>query len=134
MSKLFKIGTINNISRVGLNRFDRSRYVIHALDSSDGEEYIEDPMALMLRSHKLQVDQVARSVTAIARCGAGTNNIPVAEMTGRGIPVFNTPGANANSVKELVLAGRLTTLSVVSRTDQCAIAQLCRVGSCNSTL
>lgn len=103
MNKLFKIGTINNISRIGLNRFERSRYIVHALDGDD--DFVEDPMALMLRSHKLQPDQVSRSVTAIARCGAGTNNIPVNEMTARGIPVFNTPGANANSVKELVLTG-----------------------------
>jgi len=57
------------------------------------------------RSHKLEADQVPASVRCIARCGAGTNNIPVAQMTAAGIPVFNTPGANANSVKELVLAG-----------------------------
>jgi D-3-phosphoglycerate dehydrogenase / 2-oxoglutarate reductase len=63
--------------------------------------------ALMLRSHKLQEDQVDPSVRAIARCGAGTNNIPVARMTELGIPVFNTPGANANAVKELVLCGLL---------------------------
>ena len=105
IGKLFKIGTVNNISRVGLNRFDRSKYVIHALDSNKDGDFIEDPMALMLRSHKLQPDQVSNTVAAIARCGAGTNNIPVATMTERGIPVFNTPGANANSVKELVLAG-----------------------------
>ena len=105
MNKLFKIGTINNISRVGLNRFDRTRYIIHSLDSQDDGDFIEDPMALMLRSHKLKADQVSKTVTAIARCGAGTNNIPVADMTARGIPVFNTPGANANSVKELCLAG-----------------------------
>ena len=56
-------------------------------------------MGILLRSHKLQSDQVDKSVSAIVRCGAGTNNIPVNEMTGRGIPVFNTPGANANAVK-----------------------------------
>jgi D-3-phosphoglycerate dehydrogenase / 2-oxoglutarate reductase len=100
MSALFKVGTINNISRVGLKRFPQSLYQIGALDE---DAPLDSPMALMLRSHKLQNDQVGKSVTAIARCGAGTNNIPVDEMTGRGIPVFNTPGANANSVKELVL-------------------------------
>ena len=63
--------------------------------------------ALMLRSHKLQEAQVDPSVRAIARCGAGTNNVPVARMTQLGIPVFNTPGANANAVKELVLCGML---------------------------
>jgi D-3-phosphoglycerate dehydrogenase len=59
----------------------------------------------MLRSHKLQMEEVAQTVRAIARCGAGTNNIPIGQMTEMGIPVFNTPGANANAVKELVLAG-----------------------------
>ncbi|OEU20624.1 D-isomer-specific 2-hydroxyacid dehydrogenase NAD-binding protein [Fragilariopsis cylindrus CCMP1102] len=59
----------------------------------------------MLRSHKLKEDEVLPSVRAIARCGAGTNNIPVPRMTELGIPVFNTPGANANAVKELVLCG-----------------------------
>lgn len=61
--------------------------------------------AILLRSHKLQEEEVDVTVRAIARCGAGTNNVPVARMTELGIPVFNTPGANANSVKELVLCG-----------------------------
>jgi len=65
----------------------------------------EEPHAVLLRSHKLKTEEVASSVRAIARCGAGTNNIPIDEMTKRGIPVFNTPGANANSVKELALCG-----------------------------
>ena len=59
------------------------------------------------QSHKLQVSEVPWTVRAIARCGAGTNNVPVNEMTAAGIPVFNTPGANANAVKELVIAGLL---------------------------
>jgi len=65
------------------------------------------PMSIMLRSHKLQEEQVPSSVRCIARCGAGTNNIPVDRMTELGIPVFNTPGANANAVKELVLCSLL---------------------------
>merc|ERR1719432_166217 len=64
-------------------------------------------MAIMMRSHKLKEEEVASSVRCIVRCGAGTNNIPVARMTELGIPVFNTPGANANAVKELVLCGLL---------------------------
>jgi len=60
-----------------------------------------------LRSHKLQETEVDVTVRAIARCGAGTNNIPVSKMTELGIPVFNTPGANANAVKELILCGML---------------------------
>jgi D-3-phosphoglycerate dehydrogenase len=67
------------------------------------ENYLKNPSAIMLRSHKLKNSEVDKSVLAIARCGAGTNNIPIDKMTYRGIPVFNTPGANANSVKELVL-------------------------------
>ena len=66
-----------------------------------------EPMAIMLRSHKLKEEEVPATVRCIARCGAGTNNIPVARMTELGIPVFNTPGANANAVKELVLCALL---------------------------
>jgi D-3-phosphoglycerate dehydrogenase len=61
----------------------------------------------MVRSHKLKEEEVGHAVRAIARCGAGTNNIPVARMTELGIPVFNTPGANANAVKELIICGML---------------------------
>lgn len=64
-------------------------------------------LAIVASSHKLQVSEVPWTVRAIARCGAGTNNVPVNEMTAAGIPVFNTPGANANAVKELVIAGLL---------------------------
>jgi len=67
----------------------------------------ENSHAILLRSYNLKVDEVPHTVRAIARCGAGTNNIPVDTMTEMGIPVFNTPGANANAVKELVLAGML---------------------------
>tara|TARA_B100000524_G_scaffold313664_1_gene191059 strand:- start:108 stop:1367 length:1260 start_codon:yes stop_codon:yes gene_type:complete len=98
MSSLFKIATVNNISKVGLKRFPKNLYKIGALDNE-----IKKPVALLLRSHKLKNEQVDESISAIARCGAGTNNIPIDKMSNRGIPVFNTPGANANSVKELVL-------------------------------
>ena len=64
-------------------------------------------MAIMLRSHKLQEEEVPPTVRCIARCGAGVNNIPVARMTELGVPVFNTPGANANAVKELVVCSML---------------------------
>ena len=179
----FRVGTFNNISRVGLSRFRQSAYQIGALDS---DEAIKDPVrcffivfffsffffrhfigfhfvkltchitiivvflslpplhlslflslshcyaltrarsilmilylpnsvkkfkkkqqAILIRSHKLQVSEIPKSVCAIARCGAGTNNIPVSDLSARGIPVFNTPGANANAVKELVLCGLL---------------------------
>jgi len=94
----FEVLTINAIAREGLAKLP-SDYKV----SPD----ISDPHAIMLRSYKLKPEEVAASVRCIARCGAGTNNIPVAEMTKRGIPVFNTPGANANAVKELVVTALL---------------------------
>jgi D-3-phosphoglycerate dehydrogenase len=93
------VQTYNAISPVGLESFPENEYDIAA--------DMDSPHAILLRSHKLQSAEVPTSVRAIARCGAGTNNIPVDEMTERGIPVFNTPGANANAVKELVIAGLL---------------------------
>jgi D-3-phosphoglycerate dehydrogenase len=94
----FRIKTFNKISEKGLGRFPKTNYAVSA-------DYAKDNHAILLRSHKLQLSDVPVSCRCIARCGAGTNNIPVGEMTALGIPVFNTPGANANAVKELVLAG-----------------------------
>jgi len=94
-----KVLTLNQISLKGLERLPRDRYEIASEFSS--------PDAILLRSHKLQPEDIAGSVLAIARAGAGVNNIPVAECTRRGIPVFNSPGANANAVKELVAAALL---------------------------
>ncbi len=91
--------TLNQISPRGLDRLPREEYEIASEFSR--------PDAIMLRSHKLQPAEITESVLAIARAGAGTNNIPVDECTRRGIPVFNSPGANANAVKELVAAGLL---------------------------
>jgi len=93
----FVIKTINAISPEGLARYPEDSYEIS--DDSDVAH------AIMLRSHKLQESDVPISCRAIARCGAGTNNCNVPRMTELGIPVFNTPGANANSVKELTLCG-----------------------------
>lgn len=96
---MYKIQTLNAISVKGLERLPRDKYeVASELGHAD---------AILLRSHKLTLDEIAPSVKAIARAGAGTNNVPVDQMTDMGIPVFNTPGANANAVKELVLAGLL---------------------------
>mmetsp|Transcript_30497 Transcript_30497/g.46692 ORF Transcript_30497/g.46692 Transcript_30497/m.46692 type:complete len:480 (-) Transcript_30497:220-1659(-) len=92
----YHVHTFNKISSVGLDRFDKNLYAVNAA---------KECHALLLRSHKLQEEEVPLMVRAIARCGAGTNNIPVARMTELGIPVFNTPGANANAVKELILCG-----------------------------
>jgi D-3-phosphoglycerate dehydrogenase len=98
----FQIQTFNKISPKGLERFPEGQYEIK---SSEWE--CKNAHAVLLRSHKLQEGEVDVTVRAIARCGAGTNNVPVPRMTELGIPVFNTPGANANAVKELVLCGML---------------------------
>ena len=97
----FQIATYNKISPDGLKKFPEGQYEIKEGDSAANAH------AILLRSHKLKEEEVPHTVRAIARCGAGTNNVPVARMTELGIPVFNTPGANANAVKELVLAGML---------------------------
>ncbi len=94
----YRIAVYNAISARGLERFPSGYTVGKAL---------AEPDAILLRSHALQVAEIAESVKAIGRCGAGVNNIPVDEMTRRGVPVFNAPGANANAVKELVLAAML---------------------------
>jgi D-3-phosphoglycerate dehydrogenase len=96
---MYTIKTYNAIAPVGLERFSKGQYTVSAdVDSAD---------AVLLRSHKLGVDELSSGLCAIARAGAGTNNVPVQECSKRGIVVFNTPGANANSVKELVLTGLL---------------------------
>ena len=99
MDKTFKILTLNKISTVGLNRLPAANYVV----GSD----IADPDAILVRSHNMHEMDIPASVKAIARAGAGTNNVPVKKMNLRGIPVFNAAGANANAVKELVIAGML---------------------------
>jgi len=95
----FRILTLNQISPLGLERFPADHYHI-------GKD-ITKPDAILVRSHNMLAMDIPESVLAIGRAGAGTNNIPVQAMSERGIPVFNTPGANANAVKELVLAGIL---------------------------
>jgi D-3-phosphoglycerate dehydrogenase len=99
----FIIGTYNNISREGLDKFGLDKYKVLALEKNPKVE----PHAILVRSHQLKVEQVPVSVRAVARCGAGTNNIPVDKMTERGIPVFNSPGANSNAVKELTVCALL---------------------------
>ena len=99
----FNVKTFNAIAPTGLEKFPRGKYEV----AGEENDLPGPPMAIMLRSHKLQVSEVKPTVRAIVRCGAGTNNIPVKEMGERGIPVFNTPGANANAVKELVVCGLL---------------------------
>ena len=96
---MFKIRTYNQISVKGLECFPRQSYEV----ASD----IGSPEAFLLRSQKLQGVEVPKSLLAAARAGAGTNNVPIADYSKLGVVVFNTPGANANAVKELVMAGML---------------------------
>lgn len=93
---MFKILTLNNISLRGLERFPRDRYEVAS--------EIGHPDAVLVRSADMHKLEVATSVKAIGRAGAGTNNIPVPKFSKLGVPVFNAPGANANAVKELVIA------------------------------
>jgi len=96
---MYKIRTYNQIALKGLERFPRQSYEV----GSD----IAHPDAYLLRSQKLHDVPVPETLLAVARAGAGVNNIPVADYSRRGIVVFNTPGANGNAVKELVMAGML---------------------------
>jgi len=93
----FRILTLNSISMRGLERLPRDRYEIAS--------EVGHPHGVLVRSADMHKMELPDSVLAVARAGTGTNNIPVAALSRRGIPVFNAPGANANAVKELVLAG-----------------------------
>jgi D-3-phosphoglycerate dehydrogenase / 2-oxoglutarate reductase len=95
----YQILTLNHLSSAGLHRLPEDRYV------TGGE--IAEPDAILVRSHNMLDMTIPESVRAVGRAGAGTNNIPVAALSRRGIPVFNAPGANANAVNELVLAALL---------------------------
>jgi D-3-phosphoglycerate dehydrogenase len=99
MADPYRILTLNKISASGLKRFPPADYKV-------GTD-VADPDAILVRSQVMHDMVIPGSVKAIARAGAGTNNVPVAKMTARGIPVFNAAGANANAVKELVIAGML---------------------------
>ncbi|MEM8817687.1 MAG: phosphoglycerate dehydrogenase [Pseudomonadota bacterium] len=96
---MYKILTLNNIAVAGLRRLPRERYEVAS--------EIAHPDAILLRSYKMHDMDIPDTVAAIGRAGAGTNNIPIEKMSARGVPVFNAPGANANAVKELAIAGLL---------------------------
>ena len=96
---MFKIRTYNKISVTGTSRLPQGRYEI-------GDK-VENPDAILVRSADLHSIVVNPELKAVARAGAGTNNVPVTELSKQGVVVFNAPGANANAVKELVLAGML---------------------------
>ena len=99
MAERFKVLTLNNIAEIGLSRLPAERY--------EAGSKIADPDAILVRSQDMHAMPISPRVRAIARAGAGTNNIPVKAMSAKGVPVFNAPGANANAVKELVIAGML---------------------------
>jgi D-3-phosphoglycerate dehydrogenase len=96
---MFNVLTLNNIAAKGLSRLPSETYSV-------GNDVV-DPDAILLRSQNLHDMDIPASVAAIGRAGAGTNNIPIGAMSDRGVPVFNAPGANANAVKELAIAGML---------------------------
>lgn len=104
---MYNIKTLNKISDVGLSKFDKSKYAY----SDD----IENPDAIMVRSAAMHDMEMPESLLAIARAGAGVNNIPVDKCTEDGIVVFNTPGANANAVKELVICGLLLSSRKITK-------------------
>jgi D-3-phosphoglycerate dehydrogenase / 2-oxoglutarate reductase len=99
MADPYKILTLNSISSVGLERFPAGRYTVGGK--------VENPDAILVRSHDMHAMEIPERVMTIGRAGAGVNNIPVDKMSKRGVPVFNAPGGNANAVKELVIAGLL---------------------------
>lgn len=96
---MYRIQTLNNISPRGLEHLPRESYEVAS--------EINDPDAILVRSYKMHDMDIPKTVRAIGRAGAGTNNIPVDRMSECGVPVFNAPGANANAVKELVIGGML---------------------------
>jgi len=96
---MYKVLTLNNIAVAGLRHFPRQYYEVAS--------EITHPDAIILRSYNMHDMDIPDTVVAIGRAGAGTNNIPVEAMAARGVPVFNAPGANANAVKELAIAGLL---------------------------
>ena len=99
MTDKYRVRVLNQISADGLKRLPWDRFAV----SADAE----DPHAILVRSADLHDMEISESLLAVGRAGSGTNNIPVPSMSARGIPVFNAPGANANAVKELVVAGML---------------------------
>ena len=99
MAKAFQVLTLNKISTAGLKRLPANRYQV-------GDK-VSHPDAILVRSYNMLEMEIPASVVAIARAGAGTNNVPVNKMSERGVPVFIAPGANANAVKELVITGML---------------------------
>ncbi|HJY45911.1 MAG TPA: phosphoglycerate dehydrogenase [Propionibacteriaceae bacterium] len=99
MTEKYRVRVLNHISAGGLKRLPWDRFTV----SAD----VDDPHAILVRSASLHDLEIPEALLAVGRAGSGTNNIPIARMSERGIAVFNAPGANANAVKELVVAGML---------------------------
>jgi D-3-phosphoglycerate dehydrogenase len=99
MTEKYRVRVLNHISAGGLKRLPWDRFAVSA--------EVDDPHAILVRSANLHGIEIPESLLAVGRAGSGTNNIPIPRMSARGIPVFNAPGANANAVKELVVAGML---------------------------
>ena len=104
---MFTVKTLNKISNVGLSKFDEAKYTL--------DDNAQSPDAIMVRSAAMHDMEMPQSLLAIARAGAGVNNIPIQKCTDLGIAVFNTPGANANAVKELVICGLLLASRKVTK-------------------
>ena len=96
---MYNVKTLNKIAACGTDLLDRSKYTV-------GDD-IDNPQAILVRSASMHEMELGDDLLAIARAGAGVNNIPVDKCSEKGIVVFNTPGANANAVKELVILGLL---------------------------
>jgi D-3-phosphoglycerate dehydrogenase len=99
VNEKYRVRVLNNISAGGLRRLPWDRFVVSA--------EVDDPHAILVRSANMHGLEISESLLAVGRAGSGTNNIPIPDMSVRGIPVFNAPGANANAVKELVVTGML---------------------------
>jgi D-3-phosphoglycerate dehydrogenase / 2-oxoglutarate reductase len=99
VTEKYRVRVLNHISAGGLTRLPWDRFAVSA--------EVDDPHAVLVRSADLHHMEISESLLTVGRAGSGTNNIPIARMSERGIPVFNAPGANANAVKELVVAGML---------------------------
>ena len=109
---MFNILTLNKISKVGLDKLDPAKYIC--------SDSVEAPDAILVRSASMHEMTLSPATLAIGRAGAGVNNIPVADFGAQGVAVFNTPGANANAVKELVLCSLfLASRKVASAVDWC---------------
>ena len=109
---MYNVLTLNKISKVGLSRLT---------DNYNVADDMANPDAILLRSFKMHDMELPESLKAVARCGAGVNNIPLDKCADKGIVVFNTPGANANAVKELVLTGLLLTSRNIVGAYKCCL-------------